>query len=669
MNINNSLIIFDPLLPCQDVNLLNDSQQKCNFVKTVDDCLDTDGLISYVELTYCMIGQPIYAVIVLFLWLLVLFTGLGVTADDFLCPALLVISRTLRLSHNIAGVTFLAFGNGAPDIFSSIAGIKQSNPQLVVGELYGAGIFVTTVVAGSIFILSDFKPMARPMCRDIIFYIVTTFLVWLTFLGGSIKIAHSIAFICIYLFYIITVVGSGIIYTKYLKKSNTDKPSDETPTEISGRVSKLVFSRTYFGQASKTKRTSINDMQDDNYEGVCLRRIKFRDIGVTSPQRRRTLFNIHQPSNSRPVSSGSSSSITGGRDSSGDVFSVTNNKINHNNNNTLTVNDDYIGRTTRSNTVSDPSFPAHSPVGNGSKPKHLQLIHQLSKISMTSLLSNKSSKLAMNDWHEFLIQICPIDWQSFKTDPIHLKIFAIFKAPIYFVLTVTTPVVDEDADRHNWCKILNILHIIISPQAFVFITEMSNDRNYLTEAIVFGVSLLLALVVYFTSETGRPPRYHWLFAYFGFILAVAWIYALANEVVDLLGAVGIIFNLSPMLLGLTVLAWGNSVGDFISNISMARNGFPRMGISACFGGPVLNMLMGIGIPYTVLLSSGTAKPVTLQYTKMVTLLYSTISLSLGSTLLIMLVTKFKATKMHGIYLIGIFGTFLTMACLIEWHII
>ncbi|CAG2118795.1 unnamed protein product, partial [Medioppia subpectinata] len=122
-------------IKCQDVNFLNDSVQRCEFVNSVADCSDTDGLVSYVNLTYCMIGNPIYGVIVLFLWLLVLFTGLGVTADDFLCPALLVISRTLRLSHNIAGVTFLAFGNGAPDIFSSIAGIRQANPELVVGEL------------------------------------------------------------------------------------------------------------------------------------------------------------------------------------------------------------------------------------------------------------------------------------------------------------------------------------------------------------------------------------------------------------------------------------------------------------------------------------------------------------------------------------------------------
>jgi len=96
-------------------------------------------------------------------------------------------------------------------------------------NLLGAGIFVTTVVAGTIFILSDFKPMGRPLCRDIVFYIITTFLVWLTFLGGSIKMSHSIAFISIYLFYIITVVGSGIIYTKFLKKDT--EPSDGPPEE------------------------------------------------------------------------------------------------------------------------------------------------------------------------------------------------------------------------------------------------------------------------------------------------------------------------------------------------------------------------------------------------------------------------------------------------------
>ena len=65
-------------------------------------------------------------------------------------------------------------------------------------------------------------------------------------------------------------------------------------------------------------------------------------------------------------------------------------------------------------------------------------------------------------------------------------------------------------------------------------------------------------------------------------------YVLANEVVTLLKAFGVVFGLSDVILGLTVLAWGNSIGDFISDTSVARSGMPRMGFSACFGGQVSN---------------------------------------------------------------------------------
>lgn len=58
---------------------------------------------------------------------------------------------------------------------------------------------------------------------------------------------------------------------------------------------------------------------------------------------------------------------------------------------------------------------------------------------------------------------------------------------------------------------------------------------------------------------------------------------------------GILMGISNAILGLTVLAWGNSIGDFVSNLTVAKQGFPRMAVGAAYGGPALNILIGIGL--------------------------------------------------------------------------
>ena len=129
------------------------------------------------DIIYCTMGHSLFplTIIIYVIWLLVLFIALAVSADDYFCPAIEVISKTLRfpdfllivirsllrLSQNIAGVTIMALGNGAPDIFSSLAGIGQDRPELVFGELFGAGVFVTTVVAGAVSVAQPFKLMVR----------------------------------------------------------------------------------------------------------------------------------------------------------------------------------------------------------------------------------------------------------------------------------------------------------------------------------------------------------------------------------------------------------------------------------------------------------------------------------------------------------------------------
>ena len=56
---------------------------------------------------------------------------------------------------------------------------------------------------------------------------------------------------------------------------------------------------------------------------------------------------------------------------------------------------------------------------------------------------------------------------------------------------------------------------------------------------------------------------------------MVWIYLLAEEIVGILRAIGVVANIDAAVLGLTVLAWGNSIGDLITDCALARAGQER----------------------------------------------------------------------------------------------
>ena len=57
-----------------------------------------DGFINYVSMLYCTFGEHLFplTIILFILWLLVLFIALAVSADDYFCPSIEIISKVLR---------------------------------------------------------------------------------------------------------------------------------------------------------------------------------------------------------------------------------------------------------------------------------------------------------------------------------------------------------------------------------------------------------------------------------------------------------------------------------------------------------------------------------------------------------------------------------------------
>ncbi len=83
-------------------------------------------------------------------------------------------------------------------------------------------------------------------------------------------------------------------------------------------------------------------------------------------------------------------------------------------------------------------------------------------------------------------------------------------------------------------------------------------------------------------------------AFLGFVIAATWIDAIADLLVKLLTLLGVICRIPNSIMGLTILAWGNSMGDLSANMTMAKKGLANMAITACFAGPVFNILIGLG---------------------------------------------------------------------------
>jgi solute carrier family 24 (sodium/potassium/calcium exchanger), member 6 len=185
---------------------VHQNPDQCAFIKA--NCPDEEaGLLSYLTLYYCKLpqAQPV-AFVIIILWLALLFSTIGIAASDFFCINLSTIASILGMSESMAGVTFLAFGNGSPDVFSTFAAMSTHSGSLAVGELIGAAGFITAVVAGSMALVREFKVGKKTFVRDVGFFIFASSFSMVFLADGALYFWECCAMIGFYLFYVATVV-------------------------------------------------------------------------------------------------------------------------------------------------------------------------------------------------------------------------------------------------------------------------------------------------------------------------------------------------------------------------------------------------------------------------------------------------------------------------------
>ncbi len=419
------------------------------------------SVVNYLHVLFCSPLSKFLLGTVVVVEMVMLFFLLGASADQFLVPSLLIISNTLGIPPDIAGITLMALANGAPDVFGTFVAVSQNAYGISVGELFGAGLFVTTVVVGGVALVSVAKVQQFSFLRDAGFYVLGIVIFMGMLLDGFVSLLDAFVMLVFYVGYVCFASFMSLRQRRQFEAQQVvvaEEPATED-AEVDVELSPVE---------------AVNKAEED-------------------------------------------------------------------------AGDDLMVEALRVEVPDEWRFP--------------------------------SVNLFLRKWRK----------KSVGRRVLWL-VFAFLRIP----LTLSCP----DLRSSKWDRFWVAGTFLFSPFVVVFASGLLTASIggglsvwALTLSVAFALTAVWLLLLW---RQPQPPE-DWrqlALAFWTFLLSIAWIYLLAHELVGILQALGTLMKISDVILGATVLAWGSSVGDTVSNILVAKQGFPETSIAATFGGPLFNLLFG-----------------------------------------------------------------------------
>ncbi|MBN3304796.1 NCKX3 protein, partial [Amia calva] len=177
----------------------------------------------------------------------------------------------------------------------------------------------------------------------------------------------------------------------------------------------------------------------------------------------------------------------------------------------------------------------------------------------------------------------------------------------------------------------------------------------------------LCLLLYFTIPNCGLPRWEKWFMV-TFITSTMWIACFSYVMVWMVTVIGFTLGIPDVIMGITFLAAGTSVPDCMASLIVARQGLGDMAVSNSIGSNVFDILVGLGLPWTL-------QTLAIDYGSYIHLnskgLIFSVGLLLASVFLTVLgvhLNKWVLDKKLGFVCLFLYAIFLCFSIMIEFNV-
>ncbi|CAI4045277.1 hypothetical protein SUVZ_10G2900 [Saccharomyces uvarum] len=596
--------------------------------------------------------------------IIIAFVLLGICASDFLCPNVAHISDPNSLRSNGSLVAkpashashtgalmaiLLSWCNSSPDLFSNLVSwatstreTRSASASLSIGEVLGACGIIMCIVEGSIFIIMsrtqiEISQIQRlSIIRDLIFTLVAMCMMSYISFMNQVTVLNCLLMVFLYAFYLVVKLTfkfnhhpetAADVSADPNLRENSVSPSSDDSLMASGLLPPAQPGFDVSNSLTHGIKPSLLSAMDFNSFLSMLENSSMEDDDPRNEMAELTTLRSLTPAKYWPAittaAAGAAERPFSEPTNGFGQYADSDRAINSSPAMFAPYHDSPDDEEPQERASLDPPIPGHF---------RTREMRQISKKSL--------------GW---ILKIFLPHMSNFSQKSTSDAIFSVITIPFFIVFKLSCPqpptdILSYDAtlNKYSLTTLPTVLLFIQSVTApFLFCSTLSillsAHLGYFIYLLPLIISLgLIMLLTAFITKVNLHNKFtlsldssnilqeklqkrkllerlntciQVIFLAVGIINIILWISLLANCLIEMMEIYQQILGLSKAILGLTIFAWGNSIGDLISNISMCRlyktqthhqerihlaTKFFMISCASCLGGVMLNSMGGIG---------------------------------------------------------------------------